>query len=347
MRAGCRVALKACAQPAGAAELDAERAGPAVALLAAAQARATAAAAAGRAYDRAAPPTGMAAHEHYDVALRAAVDAPLAQARASAARCRAEGRGALCVTWLRSRPCCAAPAAAREASAGCARRRCQGRCPQGAGDCWVKRAWQAVNAPPANQPDVAHVMMLRRRTAERLPVLHARMPAVGLEAKPVRPAVRVRRQAQRENDSVYFQAVPREPPPPPEPRRLAAAAAFALPAPGALVTEPGALAAFKAAPAGKAVRCLMAGFLVRSKSTRGKRRLQLDAPSFNMQPRALCAAASLRTVPRSPRPPPSVRRGTTHIGGACSWPSCRVRQCMAVSRRAGLRRSHAEGYRQP
>jgi len=157
----------------------------------------------------------------------------------------------------------------------------------------------------------------------------------------------VRRQAQRENDSVYFQAVPREPPPPPEPRRLAAAAAFALPAPGALVTEPGALAAFKAAPAGKAVRCLMAGFLVRSKSTRGKRRLQLDAPSFDMQPRALCAAASLRTVPRSPRPPPSVRRGTTHIGGACSWPSCRVRQCMAGSRRAGLRRSHAEGYRQP
>jgi len=84
----------------------------------------------------------------------------------------------------------------------------------------------------------------------------------------VRPAVHGRRQAQRENDSVYFQAVPREPPAPPEPRRLAAAAAFALPAPAALVAEPGALAAFKAAPAGKAVRGLAAGLLVRNQSGR-------------------------------------------------------------------------------
>ena len=62
------------------------------------------------------------------------------------------------------------------------------------------------------------------------------------------------RQAKRENESVYFQAVPRELPPLPEPRRLAAADAFALPPPAPLVAERGALAGFKAAPTAKAVR---------------------------------------------------------------------------------------------
>ncbi len=65
---------------AGVAELEAGHAGAAVALLEAAQAHTTAAAAAGRLYDRTDPPTGMAAHEYYDKALRAAVDAPLAKA---------------------------------------------------------------------------------------------------------------------------------------------------------------------------------------------------------------------------------------------------------------------------
>lgn len=48
-----------------------------MALLDAAQTHAAAAEKAGRAYDRTDPPTGMAAHEYYDKALRAAIDGPL------------------------------------------------------------------------------------------------------------------------------------------------------------------------------------------------------------------------------------------------------------------------------
>ena len=62
-------------------ELDAGRAGAAVALLEAAQAHAAAAEKAGRAYDRTDPPTGMAAREYYDKALRAAIGGPLGKAR--------------------------------------------------------------------------------------------------------------------------------------------------------------------------------------------------------------------------------------------------------------------------
>lgn len=62
------------------------------------------------------------------------------------------------------------------------------------------------------------------------------------------------RQAKRENDAVYFQAVPRDLPQLPEPRRLATADAFALPPPAPLVAERGALAGFRAAPPAIAVR---------------------------------------------------------------------------------------------
>ena len=68
----------------GVGELDAGRAGAAVALLESAQTHAGAAEKAGRAYDRTDPPTSMAAHEYYDKALRAAIDGPLGKARPAA-----------------------------------------------------------------------------------------------------------------------------------------------------------------------------------------------------------------------------------------------------------------------
>lgn len=63
------------------AELEASQAGAAVALLEAACVFMATAAAAGRAYDRTDPPTGMAAREYYDGALREAVVGLLAKAR--------------------------------------------------------------------------------------------------------------------------------------------------------------------------------------------------------------------------------------------------------------------------
>lgn len=55
-----------------------------MALLDSAQTHAAMAEKAGRAYDRTDPPTGMAAHEYYDKALRAAIDGPLGKVRPAA-----------------------------------------------------------------------------------------------------------------------------------------------------------------------------------------------------------------------------------------------------------------------